>query len=1080
MKTYSILLASLVMAFSAFAQDAGISFVRNQHQWNDTVAYKASLPGGALFLTPNSLRYSFYSAADLDAIHERKHDLKNVLQDAVHFHAYEVTFEGANKKPILDGLHQRKEYQNYFIGSDPNHWAGKVPLFEQVQYRNLYPGIDLLLYSNKKFFEYDFLVGSHADPSVIKLAFTGVHPTLKANGDLLIQTSVNEISELAPYAYQRINGAQIKVPCHFTLKNDCLQYAFPDGYNHAYPLTIDPVLIFATYSGSTATTYGYSATYDQTGCLYAGGECFAIGWPTTLGAFQTTYGGSIDASINKYTSIGNALVYSTYYGGSAFDVPNNLVVNSSNELIIFGSSSSNNLAITAGAYDATANGASDMYIAHFNNSGSTLIGSTYIGGSGTDGSNSFSLSPNYGDQNRGEVFLDAAQNIVCAGSSSSSNFPVTPGCYQSALAGAQDGVVFKLNPTCTTLMFSTYVGGTLDDACFAVNMNSAGNVIVVGGTKSTNFPTTASSLHPGAQGGTDGFVTMLNPTCTSLVASSYLGTSAYDHAFKLQLDNADNVYVCGQTSGAYPVTPGLYTNANSGIFFDKLNPTLTASLASTRVGQNVASSNLVPTAFLYDNCGNLYFSGFQASGSLPLSPNAFQTTQGGFWICVLELNMTNLLYATYMGAVGDHVDGGTSRFDPQGIIYQSVCTASTNQYNSVGAWSPSNQASSWDVASFKFDFEATGVHAAIALTPGSSDTVCTPATVSFVNNSTGATTYSWNFGDGSPLVSTTAPIHIYTTPGLYTVTLKAFNPQSCIPEDSTYMTVYVYAIQQPIINVKDTTLCDKNSTIQLSAGVPNMNATMYIRWEPVAAILGSSTSPTVTVDPAVSSTFTVTVIDSISANCKQSAQAIITIGTGDTSLFHVSPVDTTICKDDIISLTASGGTTYAWLPNINITDTSSAVVQVWTASATDYQVLIKDAFGCSVIRWVHIDTYNAYVDAGDEQIIRYGESVQLHASGAWAYQWMPDASLSSLTIPDPMASPHSTTNYIVTGFTPEGCKASDSVLVHVTNAIVPNAFSPNGDGVNDVFRFTPFDNKVGLKSMSVYNRWGAEMFHTTD
>ena len=1080
MKKIKLLLISLFVSSTLFAHDSGLSFIQNNHQWDESIAYKACLPGGALFLTNHSIRYSFYSLADLNVIHEHKHKRLNVLNEKVHFHAYEVNFEGANENPKIDGIDAYPEYQNYFLGNNPEHWAGHVPLYKKVQYRNLYPGIDLMMYSKETKFKYDFLVAAHQDPSKIKLVFKGVTPQLKANGDLQIQTSVNEITELAPYAYQLINGQEVPVTCHFSLKKNCLQYLFPDDYNHSYPLVIDPVLIFATYSGSLATTYGYSATYDQTGCLYAGGECFNTGWPVTLGAFQLTYGGSIDASINKYTAVGNALVYSTYFGGSGFDVPNNLVVNASNELIIFGTTISSNLPVTAGAYDVTANGSNDMYVAHFNNTGSGLIGATYVGGSGVDGSNSFWLSPNYGDENRGEVFIDAAQNIICTGSTTSTNFPVTAGCYQSALAGSQDGVVFKLNPTCTTLLLSTYIGGSQDDACFAVNVNSVGNIIVVGGTNSTNYPTTAGTLHTASQGGTDGFVSILNPGCTALIASTYLGTSDYDHAFKLQVDNADNVYVCGQTHGAYPVTAGLYSNPNACIFFDKLNPSLTASLASTRIGQNTASGDLVPTAFLYDNCGNVYFSGFQASVGLPLTPNAFQVNQGGFWICVLELNMTNLLYATYMGSGGDHVDGGTSRFDPQGIIYQSVCTASTNQYNSAGAWSPTNQSGSWDVASFKFDFEATGVHAAIGLAAGSNDTMCAPAAMQFVNNSTGATTYTWDFGDGSPLVTTISPTHVYTNPGNYTVVLKAFNPLSCITEDSAYLNVHIISVQLPIIVVKDTTVCDNSSTILLNASVSNITTSMYIHWEPIAAILGSTTTPTITADPSISSTFTITVIDSVSPSCKQSAQAIIHVNKSDTSQFQVHPTDTTICKNDRITLTAMGGTTYAWWPNSNISDTSSAIVLVQVASPITYSVNIKDVSGCSVTRQVHINTYDVTVDAGNEDVIRYGESIQLHASGSWAYLWSSDPSLSSLVIPDPIASPVITTQYYVTGSNAEGCTAVDSVLIHVANAIIPNAFSPNGDGINDVLHFKISDHHVALKSMRIFNRWGTEVFSSKD
>jgi hypothetical protein len=240
-----------------------------------------------------------------------------------------------------------------------------------------------------------------------------------------------------------------------------------------------------------------------------------------------------------------------------------------------------------------------------------------------------------------------------------------------------------------------------------------------------------------APGGTDAFITILNNNATNLVSSTYIGTSDFDHAFKVQVDPLDTVYVCGQTQGAaFPVSAGVYSNPGSSIFIQKYTPSLNAMVLSTRIGQ---TASLVPTAFLKDNCGNVYFTGFQAQSGLPLTPNAYQSAAGGFWLCVLSGDFSSLVYATYMGVPGDHVDGGTSRFDPQGIVYHSVCTISGNQYQSPGCLSPTNVASSWDVASFKFDFELAGVSASLILSPN--DSGCAPFLVNFTNTSVAGVNY---------------------------------------------------------------------------------------------------------------------------------------------------------------------------------------------------------------------------------------------------------------------------------------------------------------------------------------------------
>jgi gliding motility-associated-like protein len=764
-----------------------LNFIPNQNQWESQVRYKTDLQGGHVYFADNHFRFVFYDTRDIEQVHHTKHeDYMSAYNTPIHCYAYDVSFLGAASNPTIESYGKKGFYHNYFIGNDSKKWAGNVPVYSYLNYKNMYPGVDVKTYSEGTSFKYDVIVHPGASANTVALKYNGLKPNLLPNGNLQLPIGFNTLEETAPYTYQWVNGEKVTVKSKFVLSSEgVLTYDFPDGYDKTKDLIIDPTLVFATYSGSTGMTFGFSATYDVVGSLYAGGECFAVGWPSTLGAFQLAYGGGVDAGINKYTPTGNALVYSTYYGGSGSDLPNNMVVNATGELAITGSTSSPNLATTPGCFDNTLSG-TDAYVAHFNATGSALIGATYIGGSGTDASNAGTLSPNYGDANRGEIFFDTNDEICVAVSTSSIDFPVTPGTYQSTSGGQQDGCFFKLNSTCSNLIFSTYIGGSGFDAAFSIAKKSNGNWVLCGGTTSANFPTTPGSAQPALQGGTDGFVLILNNNANSLVASSIIGTSAYDHAFKVQVDPNDSIYVCGQTSGAtFPVSPGVYNVPNSTIYFQKYTPDLSALSLSTRIGQ---TSNLVPTAFLKDNCGNLYFSGFQAGVGLALTPNAFQTTQGGFWLAVLSGDFTQLVYATYMGATGDHVDGGTSRFDPQGIVYQSVCTSSPSQYQSPGCWSPNNMASSWDVASFKFDFEMTEVIAGLTISPN--DSGCVPHTVVFTNTSQSGLNYAWDFGDGNTS-NLASPTHTFLTPGLFTVRMVATNPNSCVPADTAYVNIRV-------------------------------------------------------------------------------------------------------------------------------------------------------------------------------------------------------------------------------------------------------------------------------------------------
>ncbi|MBL7755287.1 MAG: gliding motility-associated C-terminal domain-containing protein [Chitinophagaceae bacterium] len=1084
MKRFSLIVLLSVIALSSFA---GPEFIENKRQWDSEILFKSHLPSGALFLTRTALVYAFYSAEDMDALHELAHDGQNVDDKPVRHHAYKVHFAGANPNPVLLAEKQAPYYHNYFLGKDASRWSTHVNIFGQTMYQDLYPGIDLKIYGQDAHMKFDFIVEAGANPGLIQLNYEGVHPKLTPDGKLLIMTSVNSLTESKPYVYQLIHGVKKEVPSRYTLKGNVLGYEFPEGYDARYDLIIDPVLVFATYSGTSGTTYGFSATYDVSGSLYAGGQAFAAGWPSTAGAYQSTFGGMQDAGINKYTPTGNALIYGTYYGGSGADLPNNMVVNANNELVVFGSTTSSNLPVTAGCFDNSLGGSADLYVAHFNATGTGLIGATYVGGSGTDGQNSFTLSPNYGDRNRGEVYVDQGNNIVCASSTESNNFPVTAGCYQSTFGGMQDGCIFKLDQTCSNLLYSTYVGGSNEDACFAIVQNSKKHFIAVGGTMSTNFPVTANVIQNTFGGMRDGFALSMDSTLGTLIHSTYLGTADEDHAFKVQLDENEHVYVCGQSDGGnYPVTAGLYNNATGGIFIHQIDSSFASSIKSTVIGQPMSSGgfsqNLVPTAFLYDHCGNVYFSGFQASGTLPLSANAHQTTQGGFWLCVLSNGMQSLLYATYMGAAGDHVDGGTSRFDPEGIIYQSVCTASSNQYQSPGSWSPSNQASSWDVASFKFDFEAAGVNADVSLGIGNNDSLCTPAVVNFVNNTVNAVSYLWDFGDGTTSTLQNPPAHTYTTPGIYTIKLNAYNPTSCVTEDSAEVTIYIFQVEKPDLVVKDTVICDPNVQLNLTAQVNNLKPNMQFRWDPAAAVIGPNNTQTIQADASIATTFTVTVIDSIPNVCSEFSSGEIHVTLGDTTQMDVHPKDTTVCFGGTVAATAVGGVQYAWTPDYQISSTNSPNVLITAFSEVYYHVQITDANGCSATKHIRVNAYPLVkADAGPDEIIRFGESITLQASGGKNYQWFADPTLNNLNIPNPVATPvNEKTTYFVQVSTEQGCSAIDSVHIFLTNGIVPNAFSPNGDGKNDKFRFYPSNELINLNAMRVFDRWGKELFYTQE
>ena len=584
------------------------------------------------------------------------------------------------------------------------------------------------------------------------------------------------------------------------------------------------MLVFASYTGSTADNFGLTATYDSLGNLYTGGLIYDVGYPTTLGAYDTSYngvvaGGRTDISISKFDSTGANLLYSTYLGGAtSTEVVHSMVVNSLNQLCIFGTSGSNDFPVSNNAYDTTFNGGiafsagqngtnftdgTDIFVSKFSADGSQLLSSTYIGGTENDGLNvATNLAFNYGDYFRGEINVDENDNIIVGSSTLSSGFPVTSNAVQASKANVQDGCIFKFDANLQNLMYSTFFGGNQDDAIYAIAVSGT-NVYATGGSLSTNILTSTGSYHPNFIGGiADGIVIKVSTIMNAPLLATYIGTNTYDQSYFVQLDESNNVYLFGQTDGVFPYIGGVYQNVNSGQFIVKLDSILSNPIFSTTFGNSDGTPNISPSAFLVDNCGRIYISGWGgniitsvATTNMPITSNAFQSTTDGFnfYLAVFGRDMDSLLYATYFGGATsrEHVDGGTSRFDKRGIVYQSVCAGcgSNDDFPTTpGAWSNVNGSANCNNGVFKFDFEIGLVSGDYTASPESG---CSPLTVTFTNSS--PDNFLWDFGNNDTTSTEINPTRTFTTPGVYPVTLIITNESSCNFADTIVKFITVLA-----------------------------------------------------------------------------------------------------------------------------------------------------------------------------------------------------------------------------------------------------------------------------------------------
>lgn len=760
-------------------EQGDLMYVANYGQWAKQVLYKAEIQDGSVYLMKDRFRYDFHSAEDIAAMHGRHDENGNPLRG----HAYDVIFKNSN--PLLvDGSFKAARYNNYFIGSDSTKWATGVPLFQQVHYQRLYTEIDMQVYSTGTSLKYDLLVHPGGDASDIQLEFEGVQPFVRENGDLVINTSVNMVIEMAPYAYQVIDGSEIVVPCRYIVHSGKLSFEFPSGYNQSYALVIDPALKFATYTGSTGQMNGYCVTFDQEGNIYAAVDAWAAGFPTTVGAYQRTYIFK-DLAINKYDSTGSKLLFSTYLGGSFQENPTNMIVNKYNELIVTGRTYSSDFPITSGAVGKSYGGNSDIFVSVFSHTGNNLLASTYIGGADEDGHSYFAFQAQDGDKSG--LTVDDNGYIYVATTTKSKDFPVTTSAYQSTPGSAYDGCVFKLNRNCSALLFSTFLAGDYQDCIYDCKLLRNGNIVVCGMSLSTNFPLTTNAY---ADTG-NAFVSIISNNGKFLLASSRLGLHSAS-AVKVSIDDYENVFVCGNNDTGFVVSPNAYAHPNGKIFIAKMSPGLDSVLLSTKL-INVPAPGITGFANV---CGDIVVSTYlnKTNSNLPVTNASYQSAQGMYYFLHLSSSMDSLLYSTYFG-VNDpacHSHGTANVIDTNGVIWVSSCISIVKDslLGTSGSYCSKSLSTSLtsDFLTAKFDMEVLPAKPlAKAVIP---DTVCTKADVYFYNQSKNAYSYIWHFGDGDTSHSK-YPVHAYDTPGYYKVKLEAYNPYSCRLVDSLVKTVFV-------------------------------------------------------------------------------------------------------------------------------------------------------------------------------------------------------------------------------------------------------------------------------------------------
>ena len=591
-----------------------------------------------------------------------------------------MTFLGANPNARVAGQDELPGKANYFIGNDPAKWRINVATYARVYYQDLYPGIDLLYYGNQRQLEYDFVVHPGAHPGLIALGFQGADKLeVDAQGDLVLYTPLGPIRQRRPVIYQDVDGVRKEIPGGYVLKG-ADQVGFQvAAYDLSRPLVIDPVLFYSTYVGGTGNDTGGSVAVDTAGNAYITGNTNSLDFPTAPGAFQIAYNGGLNDVFVTKLNPTGSGLVYSTYLGGS----GNDEVRGGGQIVVDATGSAYVAGLTDSLNFPTTLGAFQL----------TSAGGADAFVTKLDPSGSILLYSTYlggsNDDGAAGITVDAVGSAYVAGFSNSSNFPTTVGAFQTTRVDFQEGFVTKLNPVGSGLVYSTYHRGT--NGISGVALDAAGNAYVTGETNLTNLPTTLGAFQPSNSGGADAYVSKLNPSGSGLVYATYLGGSGRDGGVGIAVDTAGNAYVSGATqSPNFPTTLGAFQTSTAGgtdAYVAKVNPFGTGLVYSTYLGGSGLDQAL---AIAIDSVGNAYVTGSTQSANFPIVPGAFQTTNaGGFDAFVTKLNPfgTGLVYSTYLGGSGDdHGVGIAVDALPNPNAYVTGLTLSTNFPTTPGAF----------------------------------------------------------------------------------------------------------------------------------------------------------------------------------------------------------------------------------------------------------------------------------------------------------------------------------------------------------------------------------------------------------
>jgi PKD repeat protein len=827
-----------------------------------------------------------------------------------------------------------------------------------------------------------------------------------------------------------------------------------------------------------------SAAGDEYGNMYTAGYALNPDYPVTVGAYQTTRRGA-NMGISKLDPTGRTVLFSTYLGGNAQEYPLDMRITAKNELIVLATSSSTSYPVTATAYDKSLSGPQDYVISRLSDDGSALLASTYLGGSGTEGG--------FQSSKPATVTTTPTGDVLVGGNTNSTDFPVRDAIQPArATAFGNEGCVTRFNEAMSAIQWSTYLGGSAEDQVNDIKVASDGTVYVCGQTASINFSLGTSGLNSKYLGGAnDGFLIHLSANGTTLLGGTFLGTDGNDLARFIDFDSAGQVLVAGATTGSYPVSGGAYSSQavnTDKVFIHCLNPALTTTSFSTQIttaNANAIFASTLITAFNLDACNRIYFCAYGSSNASPVTDDAFSRTQRSIYLAVLSPEARALEYGTYFGGPangGTHLHPAASNeITKQGVLYHIECTTTTNFTTTPGSFSPTKTVSINSGAAFKFNMLPAGASlptltAALPPVPVG----CAPYTVAFSNAGSGAETYEWDFGDGSPVDNTPTPSHQFVQPGTYVVRLTVTRTGGCGPQRLTTTTsVEVTPPASPLLAAVEAVPPGCAPYTVQFRNISTSTGPVRYEWN-----FGDGSPVATTATPqhrfATPGTYQVQLTAEQASPCGTQRSVVRTTVVVDApapvlvAAMQFPPAACTTTDVNFVS-TSQGAQRYEWNFGDGSPVATTATPQHRYERPGTYQVQLTVSLTnvCgnkqeTIRRNIVIQSPPAVVLRTDSLDCRAQLTLDAGITGS-KYEWSTGEATRSIVVKTAGV-------YQVTITNADPCPTTIAFTVRAAGERnIYNVITPNGDRRNDNF---VLPSELGVPELRIFNRWGREVYQS--